>query len=73
MFRGMGVAKVHVRCRVTVRASVGMLGLRMCGGEWGWGWGWCARSSASATVPRACTIILCEAYACMVEAGVGLG
>ena len=27
----MGVAKVHVRCGVTVRASVGMLGLRMCG------------------------------------------
>ena len=26
----MGVAKVHVRCGVTVRASVGMLGLRMC-------------------------------------------
>ena len=31
----MGVAKVHVCCGVTVRASVGMLGLRMCGGEWG--------------------------------------
>ena len=46
----MGVAKVHVRCGVTVRANVGMLGLRMCGGEWGWGL--CARS---ATVPRACT------------------
>ena len=44
----MGVAKVHVRCGVTVRASVGMLGLRMCGGEWGWGW--CVRPSASATV-----------------------
>ena len=34
----MGVAKVHVCCGVTVRASIGMLGLRMCGGEWGWGW-----------------------------------
>ena len=42
-----------MRCGVTVRACVGMLGLRMCGGEWGWGW--CARSSASAgaTIPRA--------------------
>ena len=34
----MGVAKGHVRCGVTVRASVGILGLRMCSREWGWGW-----------------------------------
>ena len=61
---------MHLRCGVTVRASVGMLGLRMCGGEWGWGWGWCASVYILATVPRACTIH--EACACMVEAGVGL-
>ena len=66
----MGVAKVHVRCGVTVRASVGMLGLRMCGGEWEWGW--CA--TIACTVPRACTIhVSVEACACVVEAGVGLG
>ena len=32
---GWGWALLRCMC---VRASVGMLVLRMCGGEWGWGW-----------------------------------
>ena len=63
-----------MRCGVTVRACVGMLGLRMCGREWGWGWYARSNASASATVPRVCTIhVSVDACTCMVEAGVGLG
>ena len=67
----MGVAKVHVRCGVTVRASIGMLGLRMCGAA-GSGGGAGVRGLVLAT---ACVYyyILYEACAYMVEAGVWLG